>query len=251
MYNIYKNININILIFMSTYKDPIRKVGSQSEVPSIMYNNNDIIVNGYQRFSINKQTNYITYHTKMNKFNFINELFGLLNQKYKCTSLVDIGCSSGLSSFIANNNNFTNIISLDHDPDYIETLKKIKEECKINTIKEYIYSFGEKINQKFDVVFCGAIIHWIFSLTANFRNFDSIISYLCSITNKYLAIEWVDPNDGSIKHLNHINRNKKENDEEYNTINFERALNKKYSIILKKNVEYKTRTIYLCEIKNI
>ena len=39
-----------------TYKDPKRKVGSQSEIPSIKYKDDKIIVGGYQRFTIDKKT---------------------------------------------------------------------------------------------------------------------------------------------------------------------------------------------------
>ena len=167
--------------------------------------------------------------------------------KYKCQSIVDIGCNSGLTSLIALNNNFKYICSLDHDPEYISTLNSIKKLCDIKIINESIYSFGDIINKNFDVVFCGAIIHWIFSLTSNFRNFDNIIIYLLSITNKFLVIEWVDPNDNAIKFFNHIKKRAKDGDEEYNNINFEKSLKKYVKIISKKNVESITRTIYLLE----
>ena len=38
------------------YRDPKRKVGSQSETPTIRYKNGDMIVDGYQNFAINKIT---------------------------------------------------------------------------------------------------------------------------------------------------------------------------------------------------
>ncbi len=228
----------------SNYKDPKRKVGSQSEVPKIKYENNKIIINGYQNFTINKKNKNIDFLKKKEKFEYINRLLHDLNSNHNCTSLVDIGCSAGLSSFIAYNNKFTKIFSLDHDPEYIQTIKLIKESCQIPSIQESVFSFGDKLNQTFDVVFCGALIHWIFSLTANFRNFDDIISYLYSITNKILVIEWVHPTDKAIKILDHLNINKKDGDEEYNTINFENALEKKFSMISKVNADCETRTIY-------
>ena len=231
-----------------TYKDPKRKIGSQSEIPNIRFENDKIIVGGYQRFVINKKTLDIKYIKKKEKFTFINKLLNNINIKHNCISLADIGCSAGLTSFIALNNNFEDIVSLDHDPEYINTLQKIKKKCNITKINESVYSFGNTISKKFDVVFCGALIHWIFSLTADFRNFDSIISYLISLTNKFLIIEWVDPNDGAIKSLNHIKKRQKDNDEEYNTKNFEIAIKKFTTIISKENVDGSTRTIYVLRI---
>lgn len=231
------------------YKDPKRVVGSQSETPKIHDLNDRILIGGYQQFIINKNTKNIDYIGKKWKFRYINELMKKLNNEYNCTTLVDIGCNSGLTSLIASNNNFEYIVSLDHDAEYIDTLNTIKNKCNLTNINESVYSFGDIITEKFDVVFCGALIHWIFSLTADFRNFDSIISYLISLTNKFLIIEWVDPNDGAIKTLNHINKRKKETDEEYNTVNFESAIKKTTNIISKEVVDGSTRILYVLEKK--
>jgi 2-polyprenyl-3-methyl-5-hydroxy-6-metoxy-1,4-benzoquinol methylase len=231
--------------FNNTYKDPKRKVGSQKEVPTINILKNEIIVNGYQHFNINKTTKSLIYLKKKAKFTYINNLLNELNKIHKCKSIIDFGCSSGLTSLIAINNNFDNVVGLDHDPEYINILKQIKNECKISNINERVFSFGNEINEKFDVVFCGAIIHWIFSLTANFRNFDSIIKYLLSLTNNYLIIEWIAENDGAIRGFNHIKKHSKDGDEEYNTLNFEKSILKYTKIISKKAVDCDTRVIYV------
>jgi len=186
------------------YKDARRKVGSQSETPTIKYENENIIIGGYQKFIINKETRAITFKTKLAKFSYISTLLNNLNEKANCKSIVDIGCNSGLASLIAFNQNFQRILSLDHDPEYINILRTVKNQCNITAINEAQFSFGDKLNEKFDVVFCGAIIHWIFSLTADFRNFDSILEYLISLTNNYLVIEWINEHDRAINSFNHI-----------------------------------------------
>ena len=78
-----------------------------------------------------------------------------------------------------------------------------------------------------------------------FLMFDDIIKYLISITNKFLIIEWIDPNDCAIKSLNHIKKRKKSDDDEYNTKNFEIAIKKLTTIISKENADRPTRTIYV------
>ena len=113
------------------YKDPKRKIGSQSEIPKIKFKDDNIIVSGYQKFVINKKTRNIEYIGKKTKFIYINKLMKKLNTEYNCISLVDIGCNSGLTSLIALNNNFEYIVSLDHDPEYIQTLRTIKNKCNI------------------------------------------------------------------------------------------------------------------------
>ena len=233
----------------SNYKDPKRKVGTQTETPVIKYLGQDIHVSGYQKFIINKETKKIKFVTKTNKFSYISNLLHNLNKKDNCKSIVDIGCNSGLVSFTAFNQNFKRILSLDHDPEYIDTLRTIKNQCNITSINEALFSFGNKINETFDVVFCGAIIHWIYCLTADFRNFDKIIEYLLKITNKYLIIEWVSEEDGAIKSFQHIERNMNPGDEEYTTDNFEKSVNKFTTIMSKQPVDGNgTRTIYLLHL---
>ena len=230
------------------YVDPKRLIGSQSEIPKIKFkDDNNIIVSGYQNFIINKKTKNIEYIYKKTKFNYINKLMKKLNTEHNCISLVDIGCNSGLTSLIALNNNFEYIVSLDHDPEYIDIIRSIKNICNITKIDESVYSFGNTITKKFDVVFCGALIHWVFSLTADFRNFSSIISYLISLTNKFLIIEWIHPNDMCIESFNHIKKRGKKTDEEYNTSNFEIAIKKFTTIVSKENVDSSTRTMYVLE----
>ena len=237
-------------MYISNYKDPHRKVGSQKENPIIKYQDKDINIDGYQKFIINKETKKIKFLVKQKKFEYISRLLHNLNNKHGCNSLVDIGCSSGLVSFTAFNQKFKRILSLDHDPEYIDTLRTIKNQCNITSISEAVFSFGNEINETFDVVFCGAIIHWIFSLTADFRNFDGIMEYLLSATNKYLVLEWISENDRTIKGFNHIKRSRNPGDEEYTTANFEKSVNKYTKIMSKQAVDGGgTRIIYVLQRK--
>jgi len=234
-------------IGFGTYKDPKRKVGSQSEIPSIVNDGGgNLKIFGYQEFIINKNTKHIQLQKKIDKFSHINLIFKNLRKK-GCQSIVDIGCSAGLSSLTALNNGFEHIVSLDHDPEYIRTLGEIKKQCNITKINEAVFSFGSPASHIFDVVFCGAIIHWIFSLTADFRNFDSIFEYLITFTRDYLVIEWISPDDRAIRSLNHLKLRKRESDEEYNTANFETAARKYTNIISKKPIDGPTRIIYMLQ----
>jgi len=232
------------------YKDPKRKHGSQKEVPSINSKNDKVIVGGYQEFMIDKNTRKLTFKKKQKKFSYINNILYNLNRNNKLKSFVDLGCNSGLTSFIALNNNFQNIVSLDHDAEYINIITKIKKECNISNINESVFSFGNKINETFDVVFCGAIIHWIFSLTADFRNFDNIMDYLIPLSNNYLIIEWISENDSCIVKFNHIKKRYKDGDADYNTENFEKSILKYSKIISKVKGENNTRIFYILK-KNI
>tara|TARA_B110001450_G_scaffold10809_1_gene10519 strand:- start:2934 stop:3767 length:834 start_codon:yes stop_codon:yes gene_type:complete len=174
-----------------SYKDPKRKVGSQKELPFINEELNIISVIGYQKFTINKSSLEIKSKPKFEKINKILETI-----KYK-RSFCDIGCSSGIVSILAHKNKFENITAIDHDPEYTNILKIINNKLEIKNINVITDSFGNDKN-KYDVVFCGAIIHWIWSLTSNFNSFEKILNYLNNITNKILLIEWISENDNAI-----------------------------------------------------
>ena len=128
-----------------TYKDPNRKHGSQSEVPSIKVVNNDIIVDGYHSFTVNSATKNITFSKKIDKFLKIRELLATMRSQGNYT-FCDVGCSAGLSSLIAHNVGFKNITSLDHGMEYIHTLECITKYCGISNINAKGFSFGDKMN---------------------------------------------------------------------------------------------------------
>ena len=93
---------LNIFSNKSTYKDSKRKTGSQSEKPSLQINGNVAKISGYHKFDINKKTKLINFHEKKEKFTIISKVLDDLNKNNNFT-FCDIGCSAGLSSFIAYN----------------------------------------------------------------------------------------------------------------------------------------------------
>ena len=227
-----------------TYKDPNRIAGSQSEVPSLQIDGDIARVYGYHEFAIHKKTKSINLHKKKQKFIAISQVLANLNKKNHFT-FCDIGCSAGLASFIAHTKNYKEIWSLDHDHEYIDLLTDVKHHCNITNIYPKLFSFGDTLPKSFDVVLCGAIIHWIFSLTADFRNFDSIIQYLLQYTNKFLLIEWISPDDHSIGWFQHIKKRQKPSDEPYTTQNFELSIKKCFHIEAVVPFDTSTRTLYI------
>lgn len=222
---------------MSNYKDSKRKVGSQSEIPSIENKSNIIIVKGYQNFTIEKISLVINAKSKFEK---INKVLEELRDTQEYNSFCDIGCSSGIVSILAYKNNFKNIVSIDHDPEYIGILQTLTKKLDITNIDAKIESFGAN-KGIYDVVFCGAIIHWIWSLTSDFTSFEKIFEYLTSITNNFLLIEWINERDHAIRGFGHITKNK----ENYTTANFDRCIVKYFKLIKKIELDGFSRILYV------
>jgi len=223
-------------------------VGSQAETPSINIAGATVRVGGYQSYWINLQTNDIKFYKKIPKFEYIKSVLHNLRSNADAATLTDIGCSGGEISFIAQHVGYKRIICLEHDSEYVSTVKRLVSIQNLtNVVFPREFSFGERFN-KTDVVVCGALIHWVFSCTADFGDFNAIMKYLIASVGKFLLIEWVDPLDPAIRVFNHLACNSKPTKEAYNVQNFERALSRYGSIISKKPVDGPTRVMYLVEI---
>ena len=197
------------------------RAGSQAENPSVRINGETVHVRGYQRFIINSDGSFI-FQSHARKYKYIQKViikfFGL-----GLTSFSDIGSNTGLVSLMAARTGYSQIDAFDHDEDAIAVLKKIKAARKIETIHAHNAVFGTVPLPISDVVFCGALIHWIFCLTSNFRgDFYGILEYLFRSVHQYLILEWVAPTDGAIVSFNHTKHCKKKY--EYTTTNFEKAM---------------------------
>ena len=93
------------------------------------------------------------------------------------------------------------------------------------------------------MVFCGAIIHWIWSLTSNYSSFEEIFKYLSSITNNILLIEWISERDNAIRGFGHITKNK----QNYTTANFNNIIVKYFKLLKKIELDGATRILYVAE----
>lgn len=230
---------------MSFYKNNARasSKGSQSETPTLRFVHNKYIVGGYQHFEISKDGVKVTGGYK-GKFYYIKNF--LAEKQNTCESIIDIGASNGLVSFTANELGYKDVYALDHDIECIKLVNTIKDQLDINIIAEQ-YSFGET-HIPADIVIMAALIHWVYSCTALYGNFDEIISYVRGLTNKYLVIEWVNPNDPAIRSFKHITFNKNIIKQPYTRENFLNSLNKHFSNVQKVHSVTTTRELFLCTV---
>lgn len=207
-----------------SYRNKKRKVGSQSETPSFkILGNANIRIGGYQQFDINLKTKLVSnIRSYKDKFDWVNQTLNNLRLS-GMQGFMDIGCNNGLSSFLAQEVGYDNVISLDHDSESIHVLNQVVDLQSTSVIHPREFSFGNPFNNKVDVVLCGALIHWVFTCTADFGKFDLILQYLLKTGLKILILEWVDPKDGAIKKFHHLNCGT-EPKETYSVSNFEKSV---------------------------
>ncbi len=217
--------------------------GTQNEIPNVNCLNGTCIVTGYQYYTITKNNLVVNQGYKA-KFYYIKNF--LLQHTENCSSVLDIGASNGLVSFVAAQAGYPIVHALDHDLDCIQVITKIKRHLQIQTVFPQVYSFGDD-HSPADIVIVGALIHWIYSCTALYGNFDEITRYLRGLTKKYLLIEWVNPNDPAIRSFHHTSFNRDVIKEPYTRANFLASM-KKYFSSQKVHSVNNTRELFLCVV---
>jgi hypothetical protein len=239
-----------------SYINPQRKVGSQSESPSMRLdaNTNEMIVEGYQKFRLTRtgDVKFLggTYDQKFRKI-----LHFLKDQKSKKTdqssiSLADIGCSNGVVSFLGLQAGYDVIHPLDHDKACISMLIDLATWCDSQgKMHPKLYSFGDGILAS-DVVVAGAIVHWVYSCTSNFGSLDAIVGYLAKHTKQVLLIEWVSPEDPAIKKFKHLSFTKSCHKEPYDLKHFTAAMTKHFRSHKVLHRVKPTRHLYVAHVKN-
>ena len=190
------------------WRDPERSVGSQSEVPRVTVDARGVRVRGYQSYDLwqdSKRT--LVVHRKPRKFELIETVLGRLHSQ-GTRSFVDIGCNAGLVSVIAHRVGFAPVLCLDHDPEYVDAARDVAAAALLRSFDAKVFSFGQPVPMRADVVFCGAILHWIFCLTATFatHGFRGILGYLLRYASSHLLVEWIDPADGAVRTFGHLRR---------------------------------------------
>jgi len=207
----------------TSYHDSKRVSGSQSEVPYLRIGHDSTIqVRGYQKFDI-KDHRVVAIQSYPSKFEWLREALGRVRSSTHADTFMDIGCNTGLTSLLAYEKGYKVVTSLDHDEEAIAVLKEVLSLEHATVIQPHVFSFGKAFPTKADVVFVGALIHWVFTCTADFGRFDLIVAYLTTAASKVLMIEWVDPEDPAIKSFHHTTCGSVPH-EPYEVAAFERAL---------------------------
>lgn len=213
---------------------------NQNEEPKIEFINDKIKVIGYQTFEIDK---YNVYNPKRKlKTKCSNVIKILTENKNKCKSLIDYGCSQGYYSFYSYFKGYK-VYLIDHDKEYIEQLNTIKNKLELD-VSILNNKFSDNLDISADIVLFLGLIHWVYNCTDNFNSITNIINKLYTNVNKILIIEWIENNDNAIQTYNHISKSKSIK-EAYNIENFLKAISifHKIDVLPSNNI---TRKLYIC-----
>jgi hypothetical protein len=218
-----------------------RKSGSQIEVPKINLSPEESLeVTGYQGYKIDSKKFIDISHIHFKKYQIIRPYLKLYDSN---KSIVDIGCSAGAIGIQAIFDKFKYVSFVDHDSEYIEIVRQCIERIGAKDSKAYISTVGD-FNQKFDIAFAFALIHWIYSYSEKMGSLQASVDLLFKIAPKTIFIEWVAVDDPAIKDAEHIQKNRDIIFEPYNFENFLKALKARYKVVKKIGSTTKTREIW-------
>lgn len=202
----------------SSYRNPKRTAGSQSEIPTLSENEAGFRVGGYQRFLVSHAGD-ISFEGAPEKISRIIRFLEHTIDQPERTSFLDIGCSAGMLPLLVGRRGFQRVCGVDHDSEYVDLFTKLLGITNVNG--EAVAGPWNTIkDQKFDVVSVLALVHWVYSMTDKMGSFWQIFEYLRTVCSDLLIIEFVDPKDPAIMDLKHISANSDLQSEEYSHDNF-------------------------------
>lgn len=138
-------------------------------------------------------------------------------------TLLDIGANGGFFSFLACQRGASQVVSLDMDEDYLNLIRTAQAHLgwpQISPVNCRVQDWDKPA----DVVLAFAMVHWLYSCTANFGSLDAVVTKLASLTRLVLIIEWVAPNDPAILGFKHTEWNPDQAKGPYSREAFESAL---------------------------
>ena len=234
------------------YRDKRRTSGSQSEMPSLSMDGDDLIVQGYQAFSVS--SNQLILSSDPTKYTLFYRKLKYLHDVYGVNTLLDIGSNAGLILLMAHFCGYSGqIYGLDHDIEYINVSRSIFYQRKIANISVELFSFGDELPLRYrsEVVVMGAVLHWIFSCTAMFPDFAAIFKYLYPVVGRFLLVEWIDRFDPAVKSFNHLTCSGSDHREMYTLSKFEQEVQKFANILGKDPTRGPSRILYVLELRKV
>jgi serine/threonine protein kinase len=210
--------------------------------PGIDFSNDVLEVHGYQEYVISKSVLLPLDPNLKIKQQILSRYFSPRFMQNR--SLLDVGANGGFFSFWAKKNFSNKVYAIDTDSDYLEIVRRVRDELNYNEI-QVINSNFINYSAPADNVLALALIHWVYSCTAVFGSLEAVVKKLASLTRYMLIVEWVDPTDDAIQFFHHLDWNKEYINEPYNLELFEKALANNFLSYQKIGNISPTRSIYV------
>ena len=141
----------------------------------------------------------------------------------KHRTLLDLGANAAFYCFWALQQKAEKVIAVDIDEEYLEMIEEAKQRLGFENL-EAVQANVADWQEPADIVVALALVHWIYSCSADMGSLDAVVEKLAGLTKYMLIVEWIEPEDPAIQFFHHIEWNKDIVREPYTLEAFEAAL---------------------------
>ena len=222
-----------------------RKLNKLSRPPGIEVKGTKVTIHGYQEFKITPwNIEPLPTDEMLRRKQRLAEVF--FNGEFLTgRTVLDIGANGGFFSLWACQSGASEVVSLDMDTAYLDVIGKAQSVFGWKNIRP-INGKAQDWHQRADLVLAFAMVHWLYSYTANFGSLEAVVAKLASLSRSILLIEWVAPDDAAILSFKHTEWNPQVDKAGYNLEAFEAALSKHFCKVEILGASSATRTLYAC-----
>ncbi|MGA3180103.1 MAG: hypothetical protein ABSF38_07165 [Verrucomicrobiota bacterium] len=142
-------------------------------------------------------------------------------------TVLDLGANGGFFSFMACQNGARQVVSLDMDQAYLDLIRQAQSAFGWKTIRP-INGAVQDWHEPADLVLAFAMVHWLYSCTANYGSLEAVVRKLAGLSRAILLVEWVAPEDPAIRFFKHTEWNPQVDKAGYNREAFEGAMRKQF-----------------------
>jgi hypothetical protein len=158
-------------------------------------------------------------------------------------TVLDIGANGGFFSLWACRNGASQVVSLDMDEVYLDLIRQAQTAFGWKTIRP-VNTKVQDWDEPADLVLAFAMVHWLYSCTANYGSLDAVVRKLAGLSRSVLLMEWVAPDDSAILEFKHTEWNPQVDKAGYNLEAFEAALRRHFCKVEILGATSPTRTLY-------
>mmetsp|Transcript_5638 Transcript_5638/g.20194 ORF Transcript_5638/g.20194 Transcript_5638/m.20194 type:complete len:606 (-) Transcript_5638:7-1824(-) len=224
---------------------PVNPYASQLEASTLVVSISPprVTVQGYQKFTVTPQG-----MSDDNDRGYLKSLDYVRTMLDSCRAenpegvrVIDIGCNTGGMLFQAALAGYTTLRGVEHDREAVRVARAAAAAVRswgaslssVWDVSDFRVDFGRFEphamvgEERGDVVIAAALVHWLYSATADFGSLDAIVDSLAAhVTARgHLVVEWVDPTDFSCAcRYGLLIRNRHVQREPYTFSEFEAAL---------------------------
>jgi SAM-dependent methyltransferase len=212
--------------------------------PGIEADGAEVTIHGYQEFKITPETiEPMSVDPPLRRKKKLVQVY-FEREFLAGKTVLDIGANGGFFSLWAAQSGASEVVALDMDETYLSLIRQAQQALgwkQIRRINERVQNWEEPA----DLVLAFAMVHWLFSCTANFGSLEAVVAKLAGLSRSILLIEWVAPEDPAILGFKHKQWNPQVAQKDYNLEAFETALRKHFRKVEAIGPTSATRMLYV------